>query len=719
MKKTPKAPLAATPLRRRAETRLRDRSAANHSANAVGKSPADIQRLHHALQVHLVELEMQNEELRKTRDEMEAGYEKYSELYDFAPVGYLTFDRKGAIREANLAAAGLLGISRGPLLKQPFGLFVVPADRPRFHAFLKQVFESKGRQECELRLLGKNKAVVQVRIRANYFALGEVCWVAVSDITQHKLAEAATAQLAGIVASSGVAIVGKDLNGIVTSWNAGAEKLFGYSAAEMVGTSIARLIPLDRPSEEQEIIRRIRKGESVVDFETVRVGKDGRRLDMSLTISPIRQAGGEIIGASKVGHDITARRQAEDKVRISEIRYRRLFEAAHDGVLLLDPGTRKITEANPFMTKLLGYSRDQLIGKELFEIGLLKDEVASQEMFRKLQRKHEVRYEDLPLESQGGRHQEVEVVANLYQENGHAVIQCNIRDITARKQVEDALGEARAQLGTYAERLEKMVGLRTAQLTAMNRRLVASVDSISQGREKYRVLLSESEFMQKKLRSLARQILTAQEDERRNISRELHDEVVQLLVGINVELAALGHAAGLGPRALKARIARTQRLVEKSVNAVHQFARELRPAVLDDLGLIPALQAYMKGVAARRKLHINLTASAEVEKLDAPARTVLYRVVQEALTNVARHAQASVVNVTISEISGAIRLEVQDNGKSFKVLQTLSAKTNQRLGLLGMRERVEIVGGTLHIDSSPGFGTTVRTEVPFPPKDPV
>src|ERR1051325_4899251 len=106
-------------------------------------------------------------------------------------------------------------------------------------------------------------------------------------------------------------------------------------------------------------------------------------------------------------------------LRVSEIRYRRLFETAHDGVLLLNPGTRKITDANPFMTKLLGYTRNQLVGKELFEIGLLKDEVASQEMFQELKRKHKVRYEDLPLESKRGRHQEVEVVANLYQENGH------------------------------------------------------------------------------------------------------------------------------------------------------------------------------------------------------------------------------------------------------------------------------------------------------------
>lgn len=181
-----------------------------------------------------------------------------------------------------------------------------------------------------------------------------------------------------------------------------------------------------------------------------------------------------------------------------------------------------------------------------------------------------------------------------------------------------------------------------------------------------------------------------------------------------MELAALSRAASLGIRALKAKIASTQRLVEKSVSAVHQFARELRPAVLDDLGLIPAIHSYIKIVAARKKLKIRLTAFAGVEALDSARRTVLYRVAQEAITNVARHAQASVVTMSIIGIPGAVRMEVHDNGKSFQVPQTLSAKTNKRLGLLGMRERVEMVGGTLFIASSPGEGTTVRAEIPFP-----
>ncbi|MFH1498388.1 MAG: sensor histidine kinase [Verrucomicrobiota bacterium] len=236
--------------------------------------------------------------------------------------------------------------------------------------------------------------------------------------------------------------------------------------------------------------------------------------------------------------------------------------------------------------------------------------------------------------------------------------------------------------------------------------------ALKESREGHRLLLVQSLVLQKKLRGLAHQILSAQEEERRLISRELHDEVVQTLVGINVQLASLGHAASVGTKALRTKIASTQRLVEKSVSAVHQFARELRPSVLDDLGLIPALRAYMKTMADRKKIRIELTATASVETLNDRGRTVLYRVAQEALTNVARHAQATLVSVSIKKTQGAVRMEVHDDGKSFNVEKTIGSKTNKRLGLLGMRERVEMVGGTLTIESAPGHGTTVCAYIP-------
>jgi len=162
--------------------------------------------------------------------------------------------------------------------------------------------------------------------------------------------------------------------------------------------------------------------------------------------------------------DITERVESRAVMRASEIRYRRLFEAARDGILILDPDTRKITDANPFMTELLGYPHAELLGKELWEIGLLKDEAASRIAFQELQQKHFIRYEDLPLQSKTGKHHEVEFVSNLYDEDGRMVIQCNIRDITERKGDEEVLVKAKNEISRHAARLEEVVEERTSQL---------------------------------------------------------------------------------------------------------------------------------------------------------------------------------------------------------------------------------------------------------------
>jgi PAS domain S-box-containing protein len=147
-------------------------------------------------------------------------------------------------------------------------------------------------------------------------------------------------------------------------------------------------------------------------------------------------------------------------LRISEIRYRRLFEAARDGILIVDPYSRQITDANPFMTDLLGYKHEELLGKELWQIGLLKDEAASRAAFKELQINRYVRYEDLPLQSKAGESRQVEFVSNLYEEDGRSVIQCNIRDITQRKLAQEQIVEQAAYLdeATNAILVRDLVG---------------------------------------------------------------------------------------------------------------------------------------------------------------------------------------------------------------------------------------------------------------------
>jgi len=146
-----------------------------------------------------------------------------------------------------------------------------------------------------------------------------------------------------------------------------------------------------------------------------------------------------------------------DSLTVSETRYRRLFEAARDGILILDGTEGKITDANPFMTELLGYSLDELVGKELWEIGLLQDKVAGQQIFTDLKRDGYIRYENLPLENRNGHRREVEFVSNIYRENGHSVIQCNIRDITERKRTEDLLAVLATQNERIVETLQRMM----------------------------------------------------------------------------------------------------------------------------------------------------------------------------------------------------------------------------------------------------------------------
>ena len=245
-------------------------------------------------------------------------------------------------------------------------------------------------------------------------------------------------------------------------------------------------------------------------------------------------------------------------------------------------------------------------------------------------------------------------------------------------------------------------------------------DKLKDSRLHYNQLLAQSLLMQEQLRHLSHQVLLTQEDERKHISRELHDEISQILTGINVRLAALKVEAAANTGTLKRNIISTQRLVEKSVATVHRFACELRPAMLDDLGLIPALNAFIKKFVKRTGLRVDFSPvpKDKIEKLDSLKRTILYRIAQEALNNVDKHARASLINISIQIMNNTFCMKISDNGISFDVNKTLGSKRHKRLGIIGMRERVEMVGGIFTIESVPGKGTTVSVQILFDESQP-
>jgi len=437
--------------------------------------------------------------------------EPYRNLVEEMSEGAVTIAADATILYANRSFAEMVGTRPDRIVGANFRDFVLAADRAAFESVLGQARTERCAAELLLQAAGEKSLPVRLAaapLRGDGNAIA--CLIA-TNIREHRereaslrgmMGELAASQqtveetnrslqretteraqaeksraeseirLADIVNSSEDAIISKALDGTVTSWNPGAERMFGYAAAEIVGQSLTRLFPPESLAEENEMLARIGRGERVGNYDAERVCQDGTRILVSTTLSPIADADGKIFGLSRISRDITERKRVEEKLRITEMRYRRLFEAAHDGVLLLDPATRKITDANPFIMQLIEYPREELVGRELFEIGLLEDEAASQAMFQVLQREHCVRYQDLPLESKSGRRQQVEVVANLYDEGGHAVIQCNIRDITERFAAEENLRQLHSEL-------EKRVVERTAQLEVANKELEAFSYSVS------------------------------------------------------------------------------------------------------------------------------------------------------------------------------------------------------------------------------------------------
>lgn len=223
-------------------------------------------------------------------------------------------------------------------------------------------------------------------------------------------------------------------------------------------------------------------------------------------------------------------------------------------------------------------------------------------------------------------------------------------------------------------------------------------------------LEKQSQLAESELRLLSGQIRTAQEQERKYLSRELHDQVGQMLTGLRMELTSIARMHGDSESEVSSRIARAKGTVEQTLRIVRNIAMLLRPSMLDDLGLAPALAWLLKEVARSSGFETRAEIDPAVDTLPDAYRTCVYRVVQEALTNVSRHAGASKVEVSLKSAGDRVIGVISDDGQGFD----RSAPRSRGLGLLGMEERVRELGGNIRIESSPGRGTRIEFRLPTP-----
>jgi PAS domain S-box-containing protein len=301
--------------------------------------------------------------------------------------------------------------------------------------------------------LGTRTLLSSRRRRAGEDAQSGVILIFFLDTAEQKRMKAevnaSVVRFRATLASIGDGVIVTDLEGCITFMNATAERLTGWAQNDALKKPLKDIFNIveEESSEavENPVAKAIQHQGAIANWakHPILIARDGSKWPIDDSAAPIMDAAGQSVGVVLVFHDISNRRKAEHELEISEVRYRRLFEAAHDGILILNAHTAKVLDVNRFMSDLLGYPPEHFLGKELWEIGVFKDAESSKEAMATLQELGTIRYEDLPLGHKDGRHIPVEFVSNVYREGGHDVIQCNIRDITKRKYAEQELAQAK------------------------------------------------------------------------------------------------------------------------------------------------------------------------------------------------------------------------------------------------------------------------------------
>jgi PAS domain S-box-containing protein len=508
---------------------------------------------------------------------------------------------------------------------------------------------------------------------------------------ERQKAERASSLLAAIVGSSDDAIISKSLAGTITSWNSAAERIFGYTAGEAVGQHITLIIPADRRDEETKIIERLKRGERIDHFETVRVNKAGALLDISLTISPVKDGSGGIIGASKVARDITEKKRTEKALRESEERFRAIVNTTPECVKLVAlDGT--LLQMNPPGLEMVGADcAEMVIGKNVYDLIAPHD----RERFRAFNEgicggeRGTLEFDIVALNGTA-RHMETHA-APLKTIDGSVVQLAVTRDTTERTRVQKQLKQSEEQLRSLADDLERQVRTRTQELEQRNE------DVLQQSQQ---------------LRELSSRLQQTQDEERRHIARELHDSAGQLIAALGMNLASMTQHMRKNP-VLGKTLDDSQSLVQQLNKEIRTTSYLLHPPLLDENGLPEAIRWYVEGLMERGNLIVELNIAEDFGRLPDDAELAVFRVVQECLTNIHRHSGSKTARIQLTRNAERITVTIQDAGRGIppEKLDGIQAQRSG-VGIAGMRERIRHFKGAMNIHSD-GSGTTISVMLPI------
>jgi PAS domain S-box-containing protein len=508
--------------------------------------------------------------------------------------------------------------------------------------------------------------------------------------------------LATVVAASHDPIIGATTEGTVVSWNPAAEKLFGRTAREAKGVSISQIISAEHLDEFRRMLGRAVRGSHVRHFESVCAGKDGRRIDVSLNVSPIKHQDGTVAGVVAIVRDITRRlRGRETLLR----RNRELLTYHRLSQIVLS--SRSLQESYRDIA-------DEIRAATGFPIAAIAivDEARQTIVFHGLKGRgirSNLPTSEYPVDT---------TLSGVVIRTGKPLIVTHVLEHPRYRSL--VLRRTRAQtFAGYPLRVgQKIIGC----LNLAHTRNVDINDETAkwiEGLANYVAVLAERKRAEEELRTsreqlreLSRWTQSAVEEERKRIAREIHDRLGQELSLLQLELGLLQDRLPKGEKDLRTQAKSMTRLIDSAIRSVQKISTDLRPTLLDNLGLGAAVDWAVREFQKHTGIRCRVFLDPPDLKLDQERSTAFFRILQEALTNILRHARATRVEVLLEKREEAVVLKIRDNGRGIPLHRIRDSKS---VGLTGMRERVHPWGGSVAINGRQARGTEVVVTIPSSP----
>jgi PAS domain S-box-containing protein len=599
-------------------------------------------------------------ELRRVQAELEDARRRYDDLYDFAPVGLFTFDENGLILEVNLTGADLLGVERGSLIGERFSRFVAEEDQNTFHLYLKCILQKGKKQTCEFRLVKKGGIPYHAHLESIAVPDAEGnpsrFRAAIIDISKRKQAEELLREneekYRQIFLTESDAIMIFDATTLhFVEVNDACLRLYGYNRSEFLGLKVT-----DISAEPEDTATTIRK---TIEGRLTRIPlryhrkKDGTIFPVEISSSTFSLQNRRMMcGAIR---DITEHKRAEGKLRESEEAYRGVVDNIAIGVTLISPNMEILALNNQM--------------KAWFpDIDPTKRPICYR-AFNTPPREKICSYCPTALTLQDGKvHETVTETPAGDEIRNYRIISSPLTDSTGKV------------------------------ITA-----IEMVDDIT-----------ERKRTEEHIRVLSQQLMQAREIERRRLSSDLHDDLAQDLSSLKIGLDTLFDDQPQIPAEKKQRLSQLSKHVQRSIAFVRNLAYGLHPASLDQLGLVHTVRRYCEDFSARTAKEVDFfSVGMDNLKLDFDTKITVYRLIQEGLNNIERHADATHVTIRLSASFPHLILRIEDDGKGFQLEKRLEAALRERrMGLRIMEQRVAILNGDFEVESRPMEGTRILVKIP-------